>query len=195
MRAPVEPAPPRSRVIDAFDWGAIGRRRTLARHGDLRAARQGLHPSASGGAGERRGKYLGLTVPPVIEHLKSIGVTAVELLPCQAFESEDSCASAACELLGLQPDCLVRARERVRRAGRGARIQDHGQGAASRRASRSFWTWSSITPPRATRRAGALVQGHRQRGVLPPDAGQAPATRTSPAAATPSIASIPQCAR
>ena len=35
-----------------------------------------------------RGKYLGLTVPSVIAHLKALGVTAVELLPCQAFASE-----------------------------------------------------------------------------------------------------------
>jgi len=35
-----------------------------------------------------RGKYLGLTAAPVIEHMKSIGVTAVELLPCQSFMSE-----------------------------------------------------------------------------------------------------------
>jgi glycogen operon protein len=35
-----------------------------------------------------RGKFLGLTVATVIEHLKSIGVTAVELLPCQSFISE-----------------------------------------------------------------------------------------------------------
>jgi isoamylase len=35
-----------------------------------------------------RGKYLGLTVAPVIEHLKSVGVTAVELLPVQSFVGE-----------------------------------------------------------------------------------------------------------
>jgi glycogen operon protein len=35
-----------------------------------------------------RGKYLGLTVAPVIDHIKTLGVTAVELLPCQAFISE-----------------------------------------------------------------------------------------------------------
>jgi isoamylase len=35
-----------------------------------------------------RGKFLGLTAAPVIEHLKSIGVTAVELLPCQSYVSE-----------------------------------------------------------------------------------------------------------
>jgi glycogen operon protein len=35
-----------------------------------------------------RGKYLGLTVPAVLEHLKALGVTAVELLPVHAFTSE-----------------------------------------------------------------------------------------------------------
>jgi isoamylase len=35
-----------------------------------------------------RGKYLGLSVPPVIEHLKSVGATAVELLPVHSFVSE-----------------------------------------------------------------------------------------------------------
>jgi isoamylase len=44
-----------------------------------------LHPAVPE---KWRGKYLGLAVAPVIEHLKSIGVTAVELLPCQAFVSE-----------------------------------------------------------------------------------------------------------
>ncbi len=44
-----------------------------------------LHPAVPE---KWRGTYLGLSVPPVIEHLKSLGVTAVELLPCQAFVSE-----------------------------------------------------------------------------------------------------------
>jgi isoamylase len=35
-----------------------------------------------------RGKFLGLTAPPVLHHLKSIGVTALELLPCQSFVTE-----------------------------------------------------------------------------------------------------------
>ncbi|MEA3133686.1 MAG: isoamylase, partial [Gammaproteobacteria bacterium] len=35
-----------------------------------------------------RGKYLGLTAPAVLAYLKSIGVTAVELLPCQSFLTE-----------------------------------------------------------------------------------------------------------
>ncbi|HEX4151007.1 MAG TPA: glycogen debranching protein GlgX [Steroidobacteraceae bacterium] len=44
-----------------------------------------LHPQVSEAW---RGKYLGLTVPAVIEHLRYVGVTAVELLPCQFFLSE-----------------------------------------------------------------------------------------------------------
>jgi len=35
-----------------------------------------------------RGKYLGLTAPAVIAHLKTLGVTAIELLPVHAFISE-----------------------------------------------------------------------------------------------------------
>lgn len=37
---------------------------------------------------EWRGKYLGLTAPAVIDYLKSLGVTTIELLPCQSFLSE-----------------------------------------------------------------------------------------------------------
>ncbi len=36
-----------------------------------------------------RGKYLGLTVPAVLEHLQRLGVTAVELLPVQCFRTEE----------------------------------------------------------------------------------------------------------
>jgi len=35
-----------------------------------------------------RGKYLGLAQPAVIEHLKQLGVTTIELMPVQAFVSE-----------------------------------------------------------------------------------------------------------
>ena len=59
-----------------------------------------LHPAVPA---DWRGKYLGLTRPAVIEHLKSIGVTAVELLPCQAFLSEQFLRERGLdELLGLQ---------------------------------------------------------------------------------------------
>jgi isoamylase len=41
-----------------------------------------LHPEVPE---EQRGTYAGLAAPPVIEHLRKLGVTAVELLPVHAF--------------------------------------------------------------------------------------------------------------
>jgi isoamylase len=82
--------PLRSRVVDgAFDWGgdrppANPWRDTLIYELHVKGFTQ-LHPAVPP---EWRGKYLGLTVAPVIQHLKSIGVTAVELLPCQSFVTE-----------------------------------------------------------------------------------------------------------
>jgi len=83
--------PLRSRVIDGgFDWEddrppANPWRDTLIYELHVKGFTQ-LHPAVPA---EWRGKYLGLTVAPVIEHLKSIGVTAVELLPCQSFVTEN----------------------------------------------------------------------------------------------------------
>ena len=78
---------PRGVVIDeAFTWGSDRLLRTpwektviyevhvkgfTARHPDV--------PE------DLRGKFAGLTSPPVLEHLKSLGVTAVELLPVHHF--------------------------------------------------------------------------------------------------------------
>jgi isoamylase len=82
--------PLRSRVIDGgFDWNgdrppATPWRDTLIYELHVKGFTQ-LHPAVPA---PWRGKYLGLTVAPVIEHLKAIGVTAVELLPCQSFVSE-----------------------------------------------------------------------------------------------------------
>ena len=82
--------PLRSLVIDdTFDWGedrppAHPWRDTLIYELHVKGFTQ-LHPAVPA---QWRGKYLGLTVAPVIEHLKSIGVTAVELLPCQSFVTE-----------------------------------------------------------------------------------------------------------
>jgi isoamylase len=82
--------PLRSRVIDgAFHWNgdrppAIPWRETLIYELHVKGFTR-LHPAVPEAW---RGKYLGLTVSAVIEHLKSIGVTAVELLPCQSFVSE-----------------------------------------------------------------------------------------------------------
>jgi glycogen operon protein len=82
--------PLRSRVIDrGFDWGAdrppgIAWRDSVIYEMHVKGFTR-LHPAVPE---PWRGKYLGLCVAPVLEHLKSIGVTAVQLLPCQAFVSE-----------------------------------------------------------------------------------------------------------
>jgi glycogen operon protein len=78
---------PKSQVIDpSFDW-----------NGDLHPVRScnerviyemhvggytHLHPDVPA---DHRGKYLGLTTPQVLDHLKSLGVTTIELLPVHAF--------------------------------------------------------------------------------------------------------------
>jgi isoamylase len=83
-------APLRARVIDGeFDWSGDRPpgnpwRDTLIYELHVKGFTR-LHPAVPA---EWRGTYLGLTVAPVIEHLKSIGVTAVELMPCQSFVTE-----------------------------------------------------------------------------------------------------------
>jgi isoamylase len=83
-------SPPRSEVIDrTFDWGGdrpptVPWRDSVIYELHVKGFTR-LHPAV---AEPWRGKYLGLSVGTVIQHLKSIGVTAVELLPCQAFVSE-----------------------------------------------------------------------------------------------------------
>lgn len=84
------PFMPRCRVVDhGYDWGddrAPGTpwRDTVLYELHVRGY-TALHP----GVPERlRGTYLGLAEPAVVEGLRSLGVTAVELMPCQAFMSE-----------------------------------------------------------------------------------------------------------
>jgi isoamylase len=82
--------PHRGRVIDpAFHWDGdrpptVPWRDTVIYELHVKGFTR-LHPAVPE---KWRGTYLGLSVAPVIEHLKSLGVTAVELLPCQAFVSE-----------------------------------------------------------------------------------------------------------
>jgi glycogen operon protein len=82
--------PLRCRVVDpAFAWGAdrppaVPWRDTLIYELHVKGYTQ-RHPQVPA---EFRGKYLGLAAPAVIGHLQAIGVTAVELLPVQAFVSE-----------------------------------------------------------------------------------------------------------
>jgi glycogen operon protein len=81
---------PRSRVVDtSFDWGGTRApgtpwRDTVIYELHVKGYTQ-LHPEVPPAW---RGKYLGLTVPAVTEHLRRLGVTAVELMPCNAMADE-----------------------------------------------------------------------------------------------------------
>ncbi len=83
---------PRCRIADPhFDWDADRPPATPGRDTVLYELHvkgyTALHPRVPQ---RLRGTYLGLASAPIIDHLQSIGVTAVELLPCHAFVSEQS---------------------------------------------------------------------------------------------------------
>jgi isoamylase len=83
-------AMPRCRIVDrAYDWGTDRPPGTpwsdtviYELHVKGFTARHPLVPE------RLRGTYLGLAEPAVVDWLTRLGVTAVELLPCQAFTSE-----------------------------------------------------------------------------------------------------------
>lgn len=81
---------PRSVVVDRrFDWEGVGRpavpwNRSVVYEMHVKGFTR-LHPEVPEAL---RGTYLGLAQPAVLDYLKGLGVTAVELMPCQAFLSE-----------------------------------------------------------------------------------------------------------
>jgi glycogen operon protein len=84
------PFVPKSRVTDTrFDWGRVRSphvpwRDTIVYELHVKGYTQ-RRPQVPP---EFRGKYLGLAQPAVTDHLRRLGITTVELLPCQAFASE-----------------------------------------------------------------------------------------------------------
>ncbi|HET9693139.1 MAG TPA: glycogen debranching protein GlgX [Steroidobacteraceae bacterium] len=84
------PYVPRCEVVDgSFDWGKVRSpnvpwRDTILYEVHVKGYTQ-LHP---GVPPELRGKYLGLAQPAVIDYIKRLGVTTIELMPVQAFISE-----------------------------------------------------------------------------------------------------------
>ena len=76
-------------VDDGFDWGGVGRPGTpLADSVIYEAHVRGLTKQLRGVPPHLRGTYAGLAHPATVAHLTELGVTAVELLPVQAFASE-----------------------------------------------------------------------------------------------------------
>ena len=78
---------PKARVVDpAYDWSAD---RALLRPWEetviYEAHVKGLTMRHEGVVQADRGTFAGLASPPVIDHLKALGITAIELLPVQSF--------------------------------------------------------------------------------------------------------------
>ena len=86
------PCVPKAIVIDpAFTWGDDRKpgtpwNRTVIYEAHVRGMTM-LHPAIPD---ELRGTYTALTFDPIVEHLHSLGVTAIELLPVHQFVSERS---------------------------------------------------------------------------------------------------------
>ncbi len=83
-------AVPKCRVVDlTYDWRGDRQPGTPWRDTFIYELHvKGFTQKHPGVPIEHRGTYLGLAEPVVIEHLRKLGVTAVELMPVQAFTSE-----------------------------------------------------------------------------------------------------------
>ncbi|MDT3317236.1 glycogen debranching protein GlgX [Microbacterium sp. KSW4-11] len=76
-------------VDDCFDWGGVAKPATpLDRTVVYEAHVKGLTKRHPGVPAALHGTYAGMAHPAMIEHYRSLGVTAIELLPVHAFASE-----------------------------------------------------------------------------------------------------------
>ena len=134
-----------------------------------------------------RGTYAGLASPAAIEHLRELGVTAVELLPVHYHIDEHFLAAARPrELLGLQHARLSRARSallRERAGGRGAGVP--GDGARAARGGHRGHSRRRLQPHRRGQRARphALARAASTTPPITASPTTARATSISPAAA------------
>jgi len=93
LPSPADSAPhvPRAEVVDgSFDWARthspnVPWRDTIIYEVHVKGFTQ-RHPAVPP---YLRGTYLGLVEPPVLEHFRRLGVTTIELMPVQAFVSEE----------------------------------------------------------------------------------------------------------
>ncbi len=115
--------------------------------------------------------------PAAVKYLQRLGITAVELLPVHQFVQDATLlAEGAAKLLGLQLDRLPGAAQRIlaQPAGRaGSGIQAARQDPARRRHRGHPGCRLQPYGGGQPSRADAVVQGHRQRRVLPPHERQA----------------------
>ena len=159
------PFVPKCVVVDPnFDWHGEPNRRpvpwdhTILYETHVRGYTK-RHPDV---AEHQRGTFAGLGTAQVIEYIKSLGVTSIELLPVHTFVSESHLIERGeLELLGLQQHRLLRARSalRVRPRQQPARVQGDGR-AVPRRRPRGD-SRRGLQPHRGRQRArsDAVVQG------------------------------------
>ena len=125
-----------------------------------------------------RGGYRALAAPSMIDHLKRLGVTTIELLPVHGFVDDRQLVERKLvELLGLQFDRLLRAGAALRAERRTGRAS-HGCRTAARcrlrgAARRRLQSYGRRQSPRPN----AVVSWHRQRVLLLAVAGKQPLLR------------------
>ena len=149
------PHVPRSVVVDSrFDWGddsppSTPWEETFIYECHVKGLTR-LHP---GVPEPLRGTYLGLIQEPILEHLESLGVTAVELLPVHHIATEEHLARRGLtnyfgyNPLGLSPPTQGTPQPMtVLRSGSSKRWSV----GCTPSASKCCWMWCSITWPKAT---------------------------------------------
>ena len=103
---------------------------------------------------EIRGTYAGIGHPVIIEHLKGLGITAIELMPVHQFVNDSTWSTRACPTTGATTRSASSRRTTATRHTARAASRSPSSRAWSRRCtrrtSRSSSTWSTTTPPRAT---------------------------------------------
>ena len=120
-------AMPKGVVVDgAFDWGddrrpAVPWHRSVIYEVHVKGFTR-LHPEVPP---ELRGTYLGLASHAAIDHLQRLGVTAVELLPVQAFVDDPFLrARGLTNYWGYSPLGLFAPEQRYARASRGEQVTE-----------------------------------------------------------------------
>ena len=152
---------PLARVVDtAFDGTTTAAAHAVARDGQSMSCTSKASPSSIPACRRNlRGTYAGLASPAAIEHLRELGVTAVELLPVHYHIDEHFLASRGrvnywgYNTLGfLAPD------PRYAASGPEGAVQEFQAMVrrCTRRASRSSSTSFTTTPPRANERGPTL---------------------------------------
>ena len=149
---------PKSRVIDpAFTWGrerapSVPWDRTIMYETHVRGYTM-LHPAVPE---HLRGTFAGLGRKEVVDYIRTLGVTSVELLPIHTFVNDSHLLDKGLtnywgyNSIGFfAPDPRYSAVPGLRLL----RIQGDGRPPARRRAWRSFWMWCTTTPRRATKTA------------------------------------------